>query len=42
MNLVLSEKSNGVLKLAFNRPEKKNAITLAMYAALADALESDR
>ena len=27
-----------VLRLAFNRPEKKNAITAAMYAALADAL----
>ena len=28
-----------VMTLAFDRPDKKNAITAAMYAALADALE---
>lgn len=28
---------NGVLRLTINRPEKKNALTVAMYAALADA-----
>lgn len=28
----------GVLELRFNRPEKKNAITNAMYGALADAI----
>lgn len=29
---------NHVLSLCFNRPERKNAITLAMYTTLADAL----
>jgi len=32
-------KSNGVLTIAFNREEKKNAITAAMYQQLADALK---
>lgn len=32
-------KSNGVLSIAFNREEKKNAITAAMYQQLADALK---
>lgn len=40
MNLVLSEKTNGVLKLAFNRPEKKNAITLAMYLEMTAQLRA--
>lgn len=31
--------SGPVLTLRLNRPDKKNAITVAMYAALADALE---
>ncbi|MEM8752736.1 MAG: enoyl-CoA hydratase-related protein, partial [Pseudomonadota bacterium] len=29
----------GVLSLRMNRPEKKNALTDAMYHALADAME---
>lgn len=29
-----------VMRLCFNRPDKKNAITMAMYGALADALKS--
>lgn len=29
-----------VMRVAFDRPEKKNAITAAMYAALADALDA--
>lgn len=36
--------SQGIMSIRFNRPEKKNAITQAMYAAAADALvqaESD-
>ncbi len=38
MDLVRAGCSDGVLRLEFNRPEKKNAINTAMYAALADAL----
>ncbi|MGK0617932.1 enoyl-CoA hydratase [Meiothermus cerbereus] len=30
---------NGILRLSFNRPERKNAITTAMYDALARALD---
>lgn len=33
------EKKDGVLALTFTRPERRNAITVAMYAALADAIE---
>jgi enoyl-CoA hydratase/carnithine racemase len=35
---ISTSKDNGVLAIAFNRPEKKNAITSAMYASMADAL----
>ena len=38
MDLILTERADGVLRLEFNRPEKKNAITVAMYGVLADAL----
>ncbi len=37
---VLSEKSGGVLTLTLNRPEKKNALTRAMYQALGDAIDA--
>ena len=33
------EKDGAVLALTFARPERRNAITVAMYAALADAVE---
>jgi len=36
---VLSETSAGVLTLTLNRPEKKNALTRAMYQALGDAID---
>ncbi|SFU95029.1 enoyl-CoA hydratase [Pseudoduganella namucuonensis] len=40
---ILSSKANGVLTLEFNRLERKNAITTAMYQALADAInEAER
>jgi enoyl-CoA hydratase/carnithine racemase len=41
---ILTRKENGILAIEFNRPEKKNAITSAMYQAMADAIrdaESD-
>jgi len=36
---ILTDLAEGILTLRFNRPEKKNAITLAMYTTLADALQ---
>jgi enoyl-CoA hydratase/carnithine racemase len=36
---VLSDLDGGVLTITLNRPDKKNAITDAMYAAVADAME---
>lgn len=37
---ILVERADGVMTIAFNRPDKKNAITSAMYAAMTDALEA--
>ena len=34
------EKSNGILSLTMARPDKKNALSNAMYGALADAIEA--
>src|SRR6476661_4711938 len=34
------ERQDGVLAITLARPERRNAITVAMYAALADAIES--
>ena len=39
MTDILSHIDQGVLTLTFNRVDKKNSITSAMYASLADALE---
>jgi enoyl-CoA hydratase/carnithine racemase len=39
-NDILVHAERGVMTLTFNRLERKNSITAAMYAALADALES--
>ncbi|MGF7147507.1 enoyl-CoA hydratase/carnithine racemase [Sphingomonas zeicaulis] len=36
---IMTSISNGVLTLVMNRPDKKNALTDAMYGALADAIE---
>jgi enoyl-CoA hydratase/carnithine racemase len=35
---ILVSRAGGVLEIRFNRPEKKNAITNAMYGAVADAV----
>jgi enoyl-CoA hydratase/carnithine racemase len=40
MNKILTEHEDGVLRIQFNRAEKKNAITAAMYQALAHALRN--
>ena len=39
MQEILIDHSDGVMTVTFNRPDKKNAFTSAMYAACADALE---
>jgi len=36
------ERDGAVLAITLNRPDRRNAITIAMYAALADAIESAR
>ena len=41
-NEILVERADGVMTIAFNRPDKKNAITSAMYRALTDALAQAR
>jgi enoyl-CoA hydratase/carnithine racemase len=35
---ILIEHAEGIMTIAFNRPDKKNAITAAMYQTMADAL----
>jgi enoyl-CoA hydratase/carnithine racemase len=39
MSHIETERDGAVLRIAINRPEKKNALTAAMYEALADAVE---
>lgn len=39
MNDILIHQESGITTLTFNRLDKKNSITAAMYAAMADALE---
>jgi enoyl-CoA hydratase/carnithine racemase len=36
---ISTSSANGILTIEFNRPEKKNAITAAMYQSLADTLK---
>src|SRR5271154_2353104 len=38
MNELLTERSGNILRVQFNRPAKKNAMTLAMYNGLAGLL----
>jgi len=43
MNELLTEHSGNILRVQFNRPAKKNAMTASMYAGLADLLnEADQ
>jgi len=37
MSDIVTEQSGSILRVQLNRPEKKNAMTVAMYATLADA-----
>ena len=39
MTEILSHIDSGVMTLTFNRVDKKNSLTAAMYAALADAVD---
>src|SRR5580698_2185267 len=39
MEEIITELSNNVLRVQLNRPSKKNAMTLAMYASVADELD---
>lgn len=36
---ILVEQSDSILSIRMNRPDKKNALTSAMYTAFSDALE---
>jgi enoyl-CoA hydratase/carnithine racemase len=38
MNEILNHTETGVMTITINRPERKNALTCAMYGAMADAL----
>ena len=38
MSDIITERSQGILRVEFNRPEKKNAMTGAMYTSMADIL----
>lgn len=40
MSDVRTERNGGVVAITLARPERRNAITVAMYSALADAIES--
>ncbi|MCW3100774.1 MAG: enoyl-CoA hydratase [Chthonomonadaceae bacterium] len=38
MSEIITERSGSILRVQLNRPEKKNAMTMSMYATLADLL----
>ena len=35
---ILTERQEHILRIKINRPQKKNALSMAMYAAMADAI----
>jgi enoyl-CoA hydratase/carnithine racemase len=40
MSDIVTEQSDGILRVQLNRPDHKNAMTSAMYAGLADILNA--
>ena len=40
MKHILSETRDGIARIEINRPDKKNALTAAMYQAMADAINA--
>ena len=40
MGQIITEKHDGILRIEINRPDKKNALTSAMYQAMADAIKA--
>src|SRR6202049_2402095 len=40
MTDIVTERSGSILRIQFNRPSKKNAMTSAMYITMADLLEA--
>jgi enoyl-CoA hydratase/carnithine racemase len=40
MDQIITENRDGILRIEINRPEKKNALTAAMYQAMADAIKA--
>lgn len=40
MDQIITEKRDGILRIEINRPDKRNALTAAMYQAMADALNA--
>ena len=40
MDHIITESRDGILRIEINRPDKKNALTAAMYQAMADAIRA--
>jgi enoyl-CoA hydratase/carnithine racemase len=40
MEHIITENRDGILRIEINRPDKKNALTAAMYQAMADAIKA--
>jgi enoyl-CoA hydratase/carnithine racemase len=40
MDHIITENRDGILRIEINRPDKKNALTSAMYQAMADAIKA--
>ena len=40
MSDIVTERTGGILRVELNRPDKKNAMTAAMYTSLADSFRA--